>query len=169
MSEQPPMNRGRFSWVNWLDRLAGAALAAMLALTTADVIGRYLFARPVPGVIELIQYAMVIVIFSALPMVTLKGHHISVGLLDGRLGGVARRLQKTLIGTVSAVVLGTLSWTLFEIAGLMREQGDVIGFLRLPTFVAAYLMSALSLGTAFVCAARALGALVGRPCGADAH
>lgn len=146
------------SWMKWLERLAGTALLAMLGLTCADVLGRYLFARPLAGVIELIQYAMVIVVFAALPLVTSRGSHISVGLLDGRLYGIARRIQQTLIGAGCTFVLATLSWTLFEIAGSMRAQGDVIGFLRLPTYVAAYLMSALSLFTAMVCAVQtALG------------
>ena len=156
-------------WLGWLERLAGAALIAMLALTTADVLGRYLFARPLAGVIELIQYAMVIVVFAALPVVTSKEQHISVGLLDGRLHGAARRIQKGLIAVTCAVVLAVLSWTLFETAGSMREQGDVIGFLRLPIFLAAYLMSALSMATAGVCVAQAARALAGRGRDAVAH
>lgn len=152
----------RTSWTDWLERLAGAALLVMLGLTCADVLGRYLFARPLAGVIELIQYAMVIVVFAALPVVTARGQHISVGLLDGRLRGTGRRIQQTLIGAACALVLLTLSWTLFEIAGSMSEQGDVIGFLRLPTFAAAYLMSALSLVTAVVCAVQAACAGIGR-------
>ena len=158
----------RVSWSGWLERLAGAALIAMLVLTTADVLGRYVFARPLAGVIELIQYAMVIVVFTALPVVTSRRQHISVGLLDGRLRGVALRIQQTLIAVTCAVVLAVLSWTLFEIAGSMREQADVIGFLRLPTFYAAYLMSALSLATSGVCAAQAACALTGRGRGRDA-
>ena len=159
----------RLSWLGWLERLAGAALIAMLALTTADVLGRYVFARPLAGVIELIQYAMVIVVFAALPVVTSKGQHISVGLIDGKLHGAGLRIQKGLIAVTCAVVLAVLSWTLFEAAGSMREQGDVIGFLRLPTFFAAYLMSALSLATAGVCAAQAVYALTGRGGDAVAH
>ncbi len=157
------------SWSNWLERLAGVALLVMLGLTVADVLGRYLLARPVAGVIELIQYAMVVVVFAGLPVVTCEGQHISVGLLDGRLGQRARRIQRTLIGVACAMVLATLSWTLFEIAGSMREQGDVIGFLRLPTFVAAYLMSALSLATSVICAAQAVHALSADDHDAAAH
>lgn len=140
----------RVSWTTWLERLSGVALFVMLALTVADVLGRYLFARPVAGVIELIQYAMVVVVFAALPVVTRRGQHISVGLLDGRLHGLARRLQQTLVASACAIVLATLGWTLLETAASMREQADVIGYLRLPTFFAAYLMAALSLLTAGV-------------------
>lgn len=143
-------------WLRWLERLAGTALFAMLALTTADVVGRYLFRRPLPGVIELVQYAMVLVVFAALPMVTFRGQHISVGLLDGKLHGRVRRLQQVLVGATCAVVLAALAWTLYDVAGSMREQGDVIGYLRLPTFLAAYLMSAMSLLTAGICLLAAL-------------
>lgn len=152
----------RLSWFVLLERLSGAALLLMLALTVADVLGRYVFARPVAGVIELIQYAMVVVVFAALPAVTHRREHISVGLLDGQLRSLSLRIQQTLVASVSAIVLVTLAWTLLDTAAWMRDQGDVIGYLRLPTFVAAYLMAALSLLTAGVSLQSALQPWVGR-------
>lgn len=152
----------RASWSDWLERLSGAALLVMLALTVVDVLGRYIFARPVAGVIELIQYAMVVVVFAALPAVTRRRQHISVGVLEGSLGRTSRRIQQTLVASASAIVLASLAWTLLETAGSMHEQGDVIGYLRLPTFVAAYLMSAMSLLTAGVSAFSAMQAWMER-------
>ena len=49
---------GEQRWLRLLETLAGLALLAMLALTVADVFGRYLVNRPVPGVTELGQYTM---------------------------------------------------------------------------------------------------------------
>jgi TRAP-type C4-dicarboxylate transport system permease small subunit len=152
----------RVNSLTWLERLAGAALIAMLALTTVDVLGRYLFSRPVAGVIELTQYTMMLLVFAALPVVTRRRQHIAVGLLDGRLGAKARRIQSAAIDLFCALVLATLAWTLFEIAATMRSQRDVIGLLRLSTYPAAYVMSALSLVTAVVCAMRAGSAALGR-------
>ena len=81
------MNWKPTSPLAWLNGLACVALLAMMLLVAADVAGRYLIGHPLPGAIELVQYAMVFVVFSALPTVTLKRRHISLDVLHDRLGG----------------------------------------------------------------------------------
>lgn len=134
--------------LRWLETAACIALGAMMLLTAADVIGRHVLGRPVPGAIELVQYAMVIVVFAGLPVVTREGQHISLSLLEGRLGASGRRLQRIVLGLVCAVVLAVQGWIVFKTAEVMRAQGDVIGYLNLPVHPAAYLMAALSFVTA---------------------
>ena len=73
---------GEQRWLRLLETLTGLALLAMLALTVADVFGRYLVNRPVPGVTELVQYTMVLLVFAGLPIVTHRRAHISVSLMD---------------------------------------------------------------------------------------
>ena len=55
--------------------LAAAALFAIMALTLVDVLGRKLLSQSVPGSLELTEILMVVVIFSALPLVSLHGEH----------------------------------------------------------------------------------------------
>jgi TRAP-type C4-dicarboxylate transport system permease small subunit len=131
-----------------LETAACLALGAMMLLTVADVLGRHALGRPVPGTVELVQYALAIVVFAGLPVVTRDGRHISLSLLEGRLGAPARRLQRLVLGLASAVILAAQGWIVFGTAQLMRAQGDVIGFLNLPVHPAAYLMSILSFVTA---------------------
>ena len=54
-----------------LDRLLGGLsalpVALIMVLTFADVLGRYVFSSPLRGSVELIEYAMALVIFTALP------------------------------------------------------------------------------------------------------
>jgi TRAP-type C4-dicarboxylate transport system permease small subunit len=153
--------------LGWLETAACIALAAMMLLTAADVVGRHVLGRPVPGTIELVQYAMAVVVFAGLPVVTRDGRHISLSLLEGRLGSGARRVQRAVLGMVCAVVLAVQGWIVFDTAQLMREQGDVIGFLNLPVHPAAYLMAALSAVTAVVALLHALSA--DEPAAAPAH
>ena len=141
------MNRraGEHLWLRLLEALAGLALLAMLALTVADVFGRYLINRPMPGVTELVQYTMVLLVFAGLPIVTHRRAHISVSLMDNAFSGVARRIQLALIHGTSAFVLIAMSWILFVESHAMRESADVIGALRLPVYPAGYFMAAMSL------------------------
>lgn len=141
-----PMSRANA----WLEGLAGTALLLMMLLVTADVAGRYLFGKPLPGAIELVQYTMVLVVFAGLPSVTLRRRHISLDLVHGRLGGRWRRLHWALLCTGSAAVLAVQGWLLAEIALQMRANRDVIGFLGLPTYPAAAFMALLSGWTALV-------------------
>lgn len=141
----------RYSWARWLETIASIALLAMLALTAADVLGRYVISRPVPGVVELVQYAMVLVVFAGLPVVTLRRQHISVGVVDNAFRGRARMAQRAFVTLVSAAVLAIQSWMLFRHAHGMYEFRDVLGALRLPVYPAGYFMAVLSAVAAVSC------------------
>ncbi|MGE0315407.1 MAG: TRAP transporter small permease [Lautropia sp.] len=138
--------------VFWLEAMAGVALLAMMLLVVVDVAGRYLFATPLAGAIELVQFAMVIAVFGGLPAASLRGRHISLDILQNRLRGRARRWHQGALCLGAAAVLAAQAWLLWDIAGSMRRNADVIGYLNLPTFPAAYFMCALSLITAAVLA-----------------
>ncbi|MCP5340048.1 MAG: TRAP transporter small permease [Sinobacteraceae bacterium] len=117
----------------------------MMLLTVADVAGRHVLGRPLPGAVELVQYAMVIVVFAGLPVVTRDGRHISLGVLAGWLSPSWQHAQRRVVGLVCAVILSAQAWIVFETAQVMRAQQDVIGFLNLPVHPAAYAISLLSL------------------------
>ena len=145
--------------LRWLETAACLALAAMMLLTVADVAGRHVLGRPLPGAVELVQYAMVIVvfaglivlllagipIFAGLPVVTRDGRHISLGVLAGWLSPSWQHAQRRVVSLVCAVILSAQAWIVFETAQVMRAQQDVIGFLNLPVHPAAYAISLLSL------------------------
>jgi hypothetical protein len=53
--------------------LSGMALLGIMVLTFLDVSGRKIWSNSIPGSLELTELLMVIVIFGALPLVSLKG------------------------------------------------------------------------------------------------
>ncbi len=136
---------GEQRWLRLLETIAGLALLAMLALTVADVVGRYVINRPMPGVTELVQYTMVVLVFAGLPLVTHRRAHISVSLMDNVFSGVTRRVQFALIHATSAFVLIAMAWNLFVGSLAMQEAADVIGSLRLPVHPAGFFMAVMSL------------------------
>ena len=58
--------------VVWLDRALGTAAAVLLfclmALTTADVVGRYIFNWPIRGAFEITELLLLTLIFAGLPL-----------------------------------------------------------------------------------------------------
>ena len=65
--------------------LAGLALLAIMLLTFLDVSGRKLLSQSITGSLELTELLMVVVIFGALPLVSLKGEHVVFDSLDAIL------------------------------------------------------------------------------------
>jgi TRAP-type C4-dicarboxylate transport system permease small subunit len=134
--------------LTWLDRILLVIVAtimfAMMALTFVDVFARYLFAAPIPGAFEIIQFMMALVIFCALPVVTRKEVHITVslfeGLMKGRIGWV-RRLGVLLF---SALVVTLLAYQMWRQGDQLREGQHITGFLEAPIAPIAYAMSVLS-------------------------
>lgn len=108
----PPSSPAPFL-VRALSWLSAIPVAMIVILTFADVLGRYLLSSPVRGSMEIIEFAMALVVFTALPMVTLQRGHVSVSLIDNLFTGIGRLLKRVLCDSVSALALGLLTWRLW--------------------------------------------------------
>jgi len=141
-----------------LGTAAALTLAAMMALTCVDVVGRYLFTRPVPGGLEIVEIMMAVIIFTALPLVTLREEHVTVDLLDAITPGWLMRAQHVAASLVCAATAGVLAWRLFLRAGLMMGYGDTTAVLKIALYPLTYTMAAMMALTAAAFLARALRA-----------
>jgi TRAP-type transport system small permease protein len=104
-----------------LGLISALPVALIVALTFIDVFGRYVFSSPVRGSVEIIEQAMALVIFTALPLVTRQRQHVSVGLFEGQRKGLARAIRLTLCDAISTLALAVLTWRLLVQA---REDWD---------------------------------------------
>jgi TRAP-type transport system small permease protein len=127
--------------LGWLSALS---VAWIVALTFADVLGRYLFASPVRGSVEMIEYAMAMVIFSALPLVTRQRGHVSVSLIDGWFKGLGQRIKVLICDVISALALGLLTWRLFLQGQGDLESGNATVVLELPHAPLSFAMAFLA-------------------------
>ena len=88
----------------WLDRALGAAAAALLfglmVLTTADVIGRYIFNWPLRGAFEITELMLLSLIFAGLPLASRTDEHVTLDFIDMLLGPGGRALLRRLIDLV---------------------------------------------------------------------
>jgi TRAP-type transport system small permease protein len=120
-------------------------LALIVVLTFADVFARYLFASPIRGSVEIIEFAMALVIFTALPLVTRRRGHITVSLVDGLLKGRAGHVKRVLCDLLSATALGVLTWRLWLQAGSDVRASTQTIVLGLPTAPLTYALAAFAL------------------------
>lgn len=107
----------------FFDLVAGLLLAAMVVVTCIDVVGRYLFNRPMKGAFELTEVLMAALIFAALPAITARREHIAVDLLDRYFSRRAAQVRSAVIELGSALVAGALAYIFFEQAKQTYADG----------------------------------------------
>jgi len=137
-----------------LKLVAAVLLFAMMAVTFVDVVGRYLFSRPLTGAFELTEVLLGLIVFAGLPIVTWRREHVTVDLATGRLPDRPRALLARLAAAVTAVVLGVLAWRLGSTAADLSAYGDATVFLGIPLGPVAWAMAALTAAGAAIALVR---------------
>lgn len=123
--------------------LAGLALFGIMVLTFFDVLGRKFLDNSIPGSLEMTELLMVVVIFGALPLVSLRGEHVLFDSLDAHLPPHVLRMQKALIHLLSASALLALAVLMWKTGGQFAETGETTAQLRLPKAPFIYGMAVL--------------------------
>lgn len=123
--------------------VAAVLLFAMLLLTCADVIGRYLLNAPVNGKTELTRFMMAGLIASTLPVISASGGHISVDLFDNWFSARGAAIRDLVTDAFAALALGVLSYWLIFRADRLQNRGYVSDFLHLPLHPIAYFVAGM--------------------------
>lgn len=134
------MNR-LFEWV--CGALAAIALFCIMTLTFFDVGGRKLASASIPGSLELTELLMVVVIFAALPLVSIRREHVVFDSLDHLLPRGLRKLQSMLVNLVCGGLLVALAWLMWRTAGEFAQTGETTAQLKLLKAPFIYGMSVL--------------------------
>jgi TRAP-type C4-dicarboxylate transport system permease small subunit len=127
--------------------IAGVVLFSLMLLVPADVIGRYVFSKPIPGANEIEESIMVLLVFFGLAYCTLKKGHVSVELLVSRLSEQTQAILDSLTSFASAGIFALIAWRT-SILGwhevvTSTEAGLVLGIPYGPFMLLAAVGSAL--------------------------
>jgi len=138
----------------WLDRVLGAAAAVLLLglmlITTADVIGRYIFNWPLRGAFEITELLMLALVFAGLPLVSRADEHVTLDFIDAALGERSRGLLRCFVDIVCGLIILGLAWRVFIKAGKIAGYGDTTDVLRIPVGPFVYFMALMVAITAIV-------------------
>ena len=129
-------------WSSSADWIAAAGLFAMMMVTVVDVAGRYLFRAPLVASFELTEYLMGLLVFLALPIASLRGEHIRIGLLDKFLAPSAQRLRDRALGLLAGAICAAVAWRVIALAVRTAGYGDSTQTLRIPLAPLAYFIGA---------------------------
>src|SRR4051794_36826911 len=125
--------------LDWFDRLivpllgglAAIILFVLMLLTCTDVIGRYFFNSPIHGAFEVTEIMLACLIFTGLPLVTLRQEHITVDVFDGITPVGVLRVQHVIASLIASVATGYLSWRLLARGANMVAAGETTAQLKL--------------------------------------
>jgi TRAP-type C4-dicarboxylate transport system permease small subunit len=114
-----------------------------------DVAGRYLLGNALDGAVEITEIALAVIVFAEMPLVTWRGGHVIVDLLD-------RYLQSWMVkalGMLSALLISgafyALAERMFYLADRSLRREVVTEYLHLPVGYIVQYIAVMS----YVCAA----------------
>lgn len=127
-----------------LKAIMAILLFAMMAITTVDVFGRYVFGIPIPGGFELVQYLMALVVFASIPVTTAADSHLTVALITPRRTGLLGFSHRLFIRALSMIALAVITWRMADQALILRDSQQISGYLQLPLAPIAFTMAGLA-------------------------
>ena len=119
-----------------------------MCLTTADVVGRYLFNRPITGVFELTEYLVLILIFSFIGYTQSQKSHVAVDLLMGKIPAKIKVLIDIGNHVACLILMILITWMGMEKAFDLRAVGEASPNLQIPAYPFAFF---LVLGCVVMC------------------
>lgn len=136
--------------------LAAAVLFAMMVMTFADVVLRSAANAPLQAATELTRVSMAVIVFSVLPVVSARGEHIAVDLLDPWFGQRATRWREAVISLACGVILWWPAGACLKLAERARSYGDVTEYLEIPQYLIGWFIAISVYMTAALLLARAV-------------
>jgi TRAP-type C4-dicarboxylate transport system permease small subunit len=138
-------------YLHWLfGGLAALTIFGLALITFVDVVARYVFNSPIPGAYEISELVMGVMIFAALPVVTWRGSHITIDLLDAITPRWISGWRDGFMFAISSGVVAVLGWELWALAAILASYGDVTEYLRIPIHPTLQAMSLLAWITALI-------------------
>ncbi len=134
---------------NWLNLASVFIIMFLMFFATAEILGRYIFNRPIPGHLEIVELIMAGVVFFGIAYTERVGGHVRMELFVTKvLKGRAYHIAEVITGTLSLFVYIVILIYTFKFALFSFEIGDSTPYLYWPTWPSKF---AIPLGSLFLC------------------
>ncbi len=122
---------------------AATVLFTMMMITAVDVIGRYLFNKPLAGGFELTEMMLAALIYCGLPLVSKRREHIVIDTFDTFMSSNVKRVLDIAADVVCFLTLSGIGYLIFRRAVRVADYGDTTNVLKLPLAPVAYAMGTM--------------------------
>tara|TARA_B100000519_G_C14027913_1_gene336591 strand:- start:118 stop:636 length:519 start_codon:yes stop_codon:yes gene_type:complete len=137
MSAEIALPRPLTLLIRGMGLVAGVLLLLIILLTVGDVVSRNLRDRSIVGVVDMSTMLLVATAYLGLASAEADGRHVSVELVERRLGARARLVFSVLRSAVLVGLGALMTWGLSEVLISAVERGETTNdILRLPTWPA---------------------------------
>ena len=113
----------------WVCYFGMLLILPLMLLTSADVIGRAAWARPIPGIVELSSYMLDVFILLGLAYTQQVKGHVRVSMLTSRLPQRFQLSLEILVTLLSLFIMVLLAWQGWVVG---MEETAVSDMLRIP-------------------------------------
>jgi TRAP-type C4-dicarboxylate transport system permease small subunit len=128
-----------------LGATSATVLFLMMTITALDVVGRYVFNKPLNGAFEITEMMLAALIYCGLPLVSQRREHIVIDTFDPLMSRRVKRALDMLAEVVCSLILGGVGYLIFRRAARVADYGDTTNVLKLPLAPVAYLMGTMIL------------------------
>jgi len=140
--------------------LAAIVLFALMTMTFFDVLLRSIFNNPIESATEMTRFFMAIIVFASLPIVSWKGSHIIVDLMDPLFNRFMARVRDIVIDLSCGILLFWPAKRVWELAERSRDFGDVTEYLGFPQYIIGWFIAFFTFATAIVFVLRGITRIV---------
>lgn len=109
-------------------------LAILMFLSITDVIGRYLFNRPIFGTLEVSEILLVCIVFFGSAYTLYMDKQITMELLYSRLSPSARKKVDVITRLMAFIIFSLMVWKVTEKALYFKEANRLIPSLLWPIY-----------------------------------
>jgi TRAP-type C4-dicarboxylate transport system permease small subunit len=125
----------------WLAVFGGLLLTGGAVLTVVSVTGRYLFAAPINGNVEMVELASAAAISCFLPYCQMKRGHVIVDFFTGFVSDRGKAALDTIAALLFAFCAGLIAWRLSLGGADMYRYNDQTMVLGIPTWISFAVMA----------------------------
>lgn len=127
------------SWTRWIERaslccamIGGVILMAIAVMTVVSVIGRAVFGQPVPGDIEITQYAVAVAISAFLPHCLFSGGNLIVDFFTANAKASTRQVLDTVGALTLAFAMAIFAWRTLVGTFAVMNAGETSMIIGMP-------------------------------------
>lgn len=126
----------------WALYFGMAFVVVMMILTVIHALGRYGFNTPIPGLVEMSSFMLVLIIFLTIAYTEVEKAHISIGLLVDNLPRRVQAVLDCIMYFLSIVVTAVACWQTISRGLFVKQCEYVSAILHIPhypfVFIAAF-------------------------------
>lgn len=134
-SRPGPLGRALEALAAFLALCGGAVLAALMIMSVASIVGRWLYGKPVPGDFELVSLGCGIAVSAFLPYTQMHRANIIVDFFTNAVNPSGRAALDALGSLLVAVVMGLVAWRVGVGMLSVKAAGETSMIMGVPTWL----------------------------------